>query len=139
MLTVAILAVLAAIAVPSYSQYLERTKVYKAATDIATLSGQISNYALDNHGYPSSLDDIGQGPMKDPWGNPYQYLSHDPKAHSPPGKWRKDHNIVPINSDFDLYSMGADGKTTAPLTEKASQDDVVRANNGSYYGLGSNY
>jgi general secretion pathway protein G len=55
------------------------------------------------------------------------------------GQERKDKNLVPINSDFDLYSMGVDGKTTAPLTAKDSQDDVVRANNGGYYGLASNY
>ena len=140
MLTVAILAILATIALGSYSRYLDRTKVYKATNDINGLSAQIAHYALDNLGrYPNSLADIGQASMKDPWGHPYQYLSHDPQGHSPPGKWRKDHNIVPINSDFDLWSNGADGKSSPPLTAKPSRDDIVRANNGRFVGLASDF
>jgi general secretion pathway protein G len=46
---------------------------------------------------------------------------------------------VPINSDFDLYSMGEDGKSSPPLTAKSSRDDIVRANNGAYYGYGRDY
>ena len=46
---------------------------------------------------------------------------------------------MPINTDFDLYSVGADGRTAAPLTARFSHDDVVRANNGSFIGLAVNY
>jgi general secretion pathway protein G len=52
---------------------------------------------------------------------------------------RKDRNLVPINTDFDLYSMGPDGASAAPLTAAASQDDVVRANNGSFIGQAKDY
>lgn len=52
---------------------------------------------------------------------------------------RKDHSLVPINSDYDLYSMGPDGKSQAPLTANASRDDIIRANNGAFYGKASNY
>jgi len=55
------------------------------------------------------------------------------------GKVRKDHNLVPLNSDYDLYSMGKDGKSVSPLTAKASRDDIVRANNGAFVGLASEY
>jgi general secretion pathway protein G len=55
------------------------------------------------------------------------------------GKWRKDRFLVPLNSDYDLYSMGKDGCTVAPITAKASHDDILRANNGSYVGLASKY
>ncbi len=54
-------------------------------------------------------------------------------------KARKDHSLHPINCDYDLYSKGKDGKTTAPLTAKISQDDIIRANNGGYFGLASDY
>ena len=47
--------------------------------------------------------------------------------------------MVPVNSDYDLYSMGKDKKSAAPFTAKASRDDVVRANNGGYVGLAINY
>jgi len=55
------------------------------------------------------------------------------------GQARKDRNLVPINSDFDLYSVGRDGQSAPALTAKVSQDDVVRANNGGFVGLARDY
>ena len=55
------------------------------------------------------------------------------------GKPRKDHALHPINTDYDLFSVGKDGKSTAALTAKISQDDIVRANNGRFLGFVSNY
>jgi general secretion pathway protein G len=55
------------------------------------------------------------------------------------GQPRKDHFLHPISSDFDLYSMGADGQSVAPLTAQKSRAAIIRANDGSYYGLASNF
>jgi len=55
------------------------------------------------------------------------------------GHARKDRFLVPINSDFDLYSMGKDGQSVGPLTAQKSHDDIIRANDGGYYGLASNF
>ena len=52
---------------------------------------------------------------------------------------RKDRFLVPINSDFDLYSMGADGASVPALTAKASRDDIVRAADGAFVGLASQF
>jgi general secretion pathway protein G len=52
---------------------------------------------------------------------------------------RKDGRLNPLNTDFDLFSTGKDGDTTGPLNARASRDDVVRANNGAFIGLGENY
>jgi general secretion pathway protein G len=52
---------------------------------------------------------------------------------------RRDHFLVPVNTDFDLYSLGEDGKSQSPFTAADSQDDIVRANNGGYVGLVSDY
>jgi len=46
---------------------------------------------------------------------------------------------VPINSTYDLYSMGADGRTATPLTAAISRDDIIRANDGQYVGFAENY
>ena len=46
---------------------------------------------------------------------------------------------MPINSDFDLYSTGPDGASVAPLTAEPSRDDIVRANDGAFIGLASEY
>jgi general secretion pathway protein G len=65
------------------------------------------------------------GTPRDPWGNPYQYLPLD--GASPPGGGgpgggggaaahaRKDRFLVPIDTDFDLYSMGKDGQSASAL------------------------
>ena len=137
MLTVAIVAVLALIAMSSYAKYRERIQTMEAVSDIASLGPLIAQYALDNNGYPNSLADIGRDTMRDPWGNPYKYLSHD--TNSARGQWRKDHNIVPVNSDYDLWSSGKDGQSSPPLTAAPSRDDIVRANNGRFIGLASEF
>ncbi len=78
--------------------------------------------------------------MLDPYGNPYQYLPApvdvDDKGWN---NMRKDHSLHPVNNDFDLYSMGEDGKSVLPFTGKSSRDDIVRANNGKYIGPVSGY
>jgi len=141
LIAIAILAVLAAIAVPSYSRYLDRVAVAQATGDIRRLEVLIAQFQSDNQRLPASLAEIGKAGMLDPWKNPYQYLdlsslSVDKKLM---GQVRKDKNLVPINSDYDLYSMGKDGLTKPPLTTRDSQDDVVRASNGRYVGLASDY
>jgi general secretion pathway protein G len=45
----------------------------------------------------------------------------------------------PLNTDFDLYSMGKDGKTKPKTTDKDSFDDIIRANNGTFVGLASEH
>ncbi|MDH4073829.1 MAG: prepilin-type cleavage/methylation domain-containing protein, partial [Gammaproteobacteria bacterium] len=52
---------------------------------------------------------------------------------------RKDGSLNPLNTDFDLYSAGADGESAGPLSATKSRDDIVRANNGAFIGLGENY
>jgi general secretion pathway protein G len=134
-LALAVIAVLVAIALPSYSRYKERVKLAQAVIDIANLQSLIVQYYYNNQAYPDSLADIGQAGMRDPWGNPYQYANlSDSKA-----KPRKNRNVHPINSDFDLYSMGKDGRSNIPLTAQASRDDIVRANDGRFIGLVSEY
>jgi hypothetical protein len=69
---------------------------------------------------------------------------YDPKEHPrcekrAHGHARKDHSLVPINTDFDLYSMGPDGRSSPPLTAQHSRDDIVRANNGAFIGIASEY
>jgi general secretion pathway protein G len=42
--------------------------------------------------------------------------------------------LVPINTNYDLYNMGPDGRSGTPLTANHSRDDIIRANNGEYIG-----
>lgn len=137
LLAIAILGVLMVVAVPGYGRYLERTRVHQASLDIVAISAKIKAYELDNRDYPDTLAQVGEGGRLDPWGRPYSYRAF--KTPSDKGHARKNRNLVPINSDFDLYSVGKDGRTTAPLVARDSQDDVVRANDGAFVGLASTY
>ena len=112
-----------------------------AITDIRMIEKQIVFFVQDNNGQlPDSLNDLPNiGTINDPWGNPYQYLRIAGGAIKGKGKLRKDHFLVPVNADYDLYSMGKDGKSQSPFSVKVSQDDIVRANDGRYVGLVSNY
>ena len=141
---VVIVGILSSIAIPNYFSSREKAKVAAAVAEIKILEKMIRIYHTDNDGYPDTLEDLGRKVPKDPWGNPYRYLKiegreKNGKKSESVGKMRKDRNMVPVNSDFDLYSEGKDGKSQTPFTAKASQDDIVRANNGRYIGLVSDY
>ncbi|HSF04629.1 MAG TPA: prepilin-type cleavage/methylation domain-containing protein, partial [Methylomirabilota bacterium] len=88
---------------------------------------------------PTDLVEIGQGSLRDPWGRPYVYLNFAAAGPNAKSQMRKDRFLVPLNSTYDLYSTGKDGKTQPALTAKVSWDDVVRANDGGYVGLASSY
>lgn len=137
MVAVGIVAVLAAIALPSWASYRERVRVDQARKDIVIMSATIGRYQLDARAYPDSLADAGLGAPLDPWGRPYQYLPLDGGRNR--GLARKDHSLVPINTDFDLYSPGPDGASSPPLTAARSRDDIVRANNGAFVGVAADY
>jgi general secretion pathway protein G len=136
-MAVAILGVLVSIALPKYADYRERVNVAQAVMDIGALQTQIKQFIDDNRTPPDDLAQIGQDGKIDPWGNPYQYVNL--ATITGKGKARKNRSLVPINSDYDLYSMGKDGASTGPLTAKASRDDVVRANDGRFIGLAREY
>jgi general secretion pathway protein G len=130
--TVAIVVILGAIAMPLYSGYMEHSRVESAVADIGTISLRIESYYSDHNAYPQSLADVNYDAYLDPWGNPYQYFNNQTKKGN--GQSRKDRFLVPLNTDYDLYSMGKDGDSKPPLTAKASRDDIIRANNGAYIG-----
>ena len=113
MVVVVILGILAALVVPQVMSRPDQAKVTVAKGDIKAVAAALDMYKLDNFAYPSTqqgLEALVKKPSgnpqpknwnrdgylkrlpKDPWGNDYQYLS--------PG----------TQGQFDLYSVGADGK-----------------------------
>jgi Tfp pilus assembly protein PilE len=140
MIVVLIVGILAAIAIPSYQKYLQKTKESTAMSDINIIALRLNAYRMEND-LPPDLATINIGnllPLIDPWGNPYQYLpiyQHPENLNDV----RKDRNLHPINSDFDLYSMGPDGQSIKPLTGGPSRDDIIRANDGAFIGKASTY
>ena len=134
---VAIIGTLSTLLVPAVVQHLQRTNVKRVIIDINKLEFEIVAFEKLQSRYPTDLEDLESGSHIDRFGNPYQYLPSTSKEWT--GKARKDRFLVPLNSDFDLYSMGRDGKSVSPLTAKASRDDIVRANDGRYIGPASEF
>lgn len=52
---------------------------------------------------------------------------------------RRDRYMFPLNTDYDLFSLGPDTRTAVSLGETVGLDDVIRANNGGYFGRASEY
>jgi general secretion pathway protein G len=164
LIVIAIIGTLASIAVPVYIKYVNQAKNTICVNDIRSIQHEIDLFRDANGKLPDCLDELTGGNRVDPWGNPYQYLSYasmeketgsgggggsekkeevtECSSNSDGGgkeKQRKDRFLHPLNTDYDLYSKGADGKTNAPLTAKASHDDIIRASDGAYIGLAANF
>ncbi|MCH4892095.1 MULTISPECIES: type II secretion system major pseudopilin GspG [unclassified Sphingomonas] len=107
----AIIALVAALIVPNVIGRPDQARVTTATTDIASISGALKLYRLDNGTYPTTSQGLkalavrpatppvpasfpeggylSQTPV-DPWGNPYAYESN--------------------GTTFSLISLGRDGK-----------------------------
>jgi general secretion pathway protein G len=131
-LVVAILCVLCALGSAKFNECRLHRLQTRAAYEIAELELLIKIYRKNIGTYPATLADVGRGDELDPWGHPYVYVGlTTTSGHGAP---RKNHKINPINSDFDLYSMGRDGMSKPELTATESLDDIVRIRDGAYIG-----
>ena len=126
-----------AIAVPSLMAALDQAHIARAVGDIEAIQDDIALYETIDNQLPDDLSQVGDDWRLDPWGAPYQYLNHSTSKGN--GQFRKDRFLVPLNSDYDLYSIGKDGASVGPITAKVSQDDIIRAASGSYVGLASQF
>ncbi len=97
MVVIVILGVLASFIAPKVMDNPEKARLVKAKSDIRAIEGALNLYKLDKFNYPTSDEGLqalvpkymDRAP-KDPWGNPYLYLS--------PG----------LHGDIDIYTLGAD-------------------------------
>ncbi|AZP10796.1 type II secretion system major pseudopilin GspG [Undibacterium parvum] len=113
MVVVVIMGILAALVVPKLMGRTDDARIVAAKQDISTMMSALKLYKLDNMHFPSTEQGLQAliakptaGPSangwktggyidklpKDPWGNPYQYLS--------PG----------IKGEIEIFSLGADGQ-----------------------------
>lgn len=137
LLTLAIFSILVGVGYSSYGTVLERNRTAAVVNDLTRIKFAIERFRTANDELPGTLADVGMDGMRDPWGNPYDYLNFETVRGN--GRKRKDHNLVPINTEYDLYSKGPDGRSTSPLTAAISKDDIIVANDGAYIGRASEY
>ena len=136
-IAIAVVATLSTIGVVMYRTSVHSSRVVKAIAEIRTIQMDLDNYYEMYGDYPLSLDDGGHGGRLDPWGNVYQFLNFDtdPKKK----KARKDKNLKPLNTKYDLFSTGPDGEWKQSLSSKTSRDDIIRANDGEFVGIAELY
>lgn len=149
-LVIAILGILSGLALPLYVDHLEKAKMARAMAEIHMLSKALYLFKTEAEFFPDALAELGGTPPRDPWGNTYRYLNiacgdfvmkgkTRKCSGKPPKGARTDKFLKPLNSDFDLYSVGKDGQTKKQLHHKLSWDDLIRANDGGYVGLATEF
>jgi general secretion pathway protein G len=140
LLTIAIVGTLAAIAIPTYTNYIQKNNNSTAIVAIRDIESQIERFKALSGRPPNDFAEAGIAAQNDPWGCSYQYVRLEGLSKADQdAKCRWDKFNKPLNYDYDLYSMGKDGQTKPKLTDKDSLDDIVRCNGGAYVGLASEY
>jgi type IV pilus assembly protein PilE len=61
MITVAVIAILAAVALPNYIEYVTRSKLVEAKTNLSDMRTRLEQYFLDNRAYPNACLDYATG------------------------------------------------------------------------------
>jgi general secretion pathway protein G len=134
MTVVTVMGTLSLMAMARTKYTIEQARIAKAIGDIRALSSEVLGYQGAGQVLPNSLTDIDRAGLLDPWGQPYVYVNF---ANG--GTPRTDVFGVPLNTEFDVYSLGPDGASTLSLAAGASQDDVVRGSDGGFIGRASRY
>jgi general secretion pathway protein G len=144
-----VLAVLTIIGMGVYCHFIDRAKNTRAIAEIRVLEKEILNFCNSNDRLPDSLAELDRSAMLDPWKTPYQYINFDTTSRGEEirrttgkknqGKGNGSGKSSSLNEDFDLFSMGKDRMSAPDLSDASSQDDIVRADDGSYTGLASAY
>jgi general secretion pathway protein G len=140
LITIAILGTLSAIAVPTYTGYMDKQRNITAIVDIKNIESQIERFNALSGRPPNDFAEANIPAKNDPWGRPYQYLriqGVDWNGIKHLVRWDK--HDKPLNHDYDLYSIGKDGKTDVKLFKQDAFDDILRCNGGTYVGVASEY
>jgi general secretion pathway protein G len=136
-ITLGIFMVVCGMAVPALLSAISAAKIARATADVRTIGNEAYGYFAQYGDVPNSLIDIGYDQQLDPWGHSYVYLGITSSVNS--SQLRTDRFGVPVNTFFDLYSLGADGQSALSMGDPKSQDDLVWADDGQFIGLGANY
>jgi type IV pilus assembly protein PilE len=62
MITVAVAAILAAVALPMYTVYVQRSKIAEAVSSLSDMRSRLEQYFFDNGRYPGACVAAGPGP-----------------------------------------------------------------------------
>ena len=104
---IVILVTLASVATPMYMNYIKKSKIATAKTQIKLLDDALQQYKLDVGTYPSDLQGLMENiDQSEKWDGPYI------KPKVPLDPWGAEYNYIfpGDHGEFDIYSFGADGQ-----------------------------
>lgn len=138
---VAIISILAAIALPKIMGAREKTLIVKSIAEISSLNAAVQTYRTQHEGaLPADFTALTPGyftdEIIDPWGEPYVFQNFN---EIPPGWRRKDGPVVPLNTEYDIYSCGPNRVTTPNIRSTPGKDDIVLGNDGAFIGKAEDY
>jgi hypothetical protein len=119
-------------AIPAYVYLVDKARTKKTIDEISEMQRDINRY-------PDNLNEIYPAPPVDPWGNTYKFLNIKDAANPGVINPRTDNNFKTLNVDYDLYSVGSDALSLAPLGAIESRDDIIRGKNGNFVGIVIDY
>ncbi|MCC5875391.1 MAG: prepilin-type N-terminal cleavage/methylation domain-containing protein [Candidatus Sumerlaeia bacterium] len=119
LIVVAIIAILAAIAVPNFLEAQVRSKVSRVKSDLRTLSNALETYAVDNNAYPLTVSFFEPLPSRRfvPLTTPIAYISsvpRDPFDRRTEGNFESLVKSIDPSEPLNLYMYNL-GTNTAAL------------------------
>jgi len=128
LMVMGIIGLLAAMAISGFNAAKEKARISRCMSEVRILEKEITAWAAERGSPPADLAAISRDTLKDPWGRGYVYVI--PSFRTMPD---------PLNTDYDLYSLGMDGLTADDIYDAESQDDIIRGNDGQFLGPASRY
>ena len=137
LLCIAVIFILMSFGMKVMTLAIKRAKIVRCVSEIKSIQTAIEAYR-DEHKreIPDSFEVLNINTVYDPWKNAYSYQNY---KMIPNGKRRKDKNMNPLNSDYDLWSNGPDGKTAFQINSAFGHDDIIRASDGQFIGIADDY
>ncbi len=153
MVVITIIGILSTIGLNVYTHFIDSARNTRAVAEIRMYEKEVMNFLNDTERLPDcdEVAELGLGVTLDPWKNRYKYINFDTSPGAEDnrrtkgakgkgkGKGKGLEKGSPLNTDYDLYSMGKDGMSEPALTDDVSKDDIMRADDGGYAGLALGY
>ena len=81
------------------------------------------------------MTELGSNIPLDPWGHSYEYMNFDTSGTV----GQRTYDGLPVNSEYDLYSQGPDGRSDPNLKTETARDDIVSARDGTFVGSAADF
>lgn len=113
MIVIVIIAILAGVIGPRFFGQTDKAKVSSAKSQIMNFKTALIQYQMDNGNFPTTdqgLKALVEKPSSDPIPSGYADKGYLDGKTIPQDPWKHDYVYTSDGSDFEIISLGADGK-----------------------------